>query len=81
MSYLIHGGEHILLMSIVGAKAREYTMMPQVEEMLASYLSPGTASSLNKPTLPTKPCRTTSTLVGKVFQVAGQAGATFSELL
>lgn len=34
-----------------------YTMMPQVEEMLAGYLSPGTTSSLKKPVLPTKPCR------------------------
>ena len=50
-------------------------MMPQVEETLAGYLSPGTSSSLKKPTLPTKPCRMTSSLVGKAFQAAGQAGA------
>ncbi|ROI84191.1 hypothetical protein DPX16_19963 [Anabarilius grahami] len=61
--------------TIVGAEARGYTMMPQVEEMLASYVSPVSASSLKKPTLPTKPCRTTSALVGKAFQAAGQAGA------
>ena len=49
--------------------------MPQIEETLAGYLSPGTSSSLKKPTLPSKPCRTSSTLVGKAFQAAGQAGA------
>lgn len=51
-------------------------MMPQVEETLMSFLSPESVTLLKKQTtLPTKPCRTTSTLVGKAFQVAGQAGA------
>ncbi len=50
-------------------------MMPQIEETLAGYLSPGSSSSLKKATLPTKPCRVTSSLVGKAFQAAGQAGA------
>ncbi len=49
-------------------KARGYMMMPQIEETLASYLSPGSSSSLKKATLPTKPCRVTSSLVGKAFQ-------------
>lgn len=49
--------------------------MPQVEETLAGYLSPGSASFLKKPTLPMKPCRTTSMLLGKMFQPAVQAGA------
>lgn len=44
--------------------------MPKVEQMLANYLFPYTASSLKTLTLPTRPCRTTSALVGK----AGQAG-------
>ncbi len=52
-----------------------YMMMPQIEETLAGYLSPGSSSSLKKATLPTKPCRVTSSLVGKAFQAAGQAGA------
>ncbi|XDV19288.1 hypothetical protein PO909_024787 [Leuciscus waleckii] len=60
--------------TIVGAKARGYAEMPQVEETLASYLSPGSASSLKKPPLPSKPCRITSSLVGKAYQAAGQAG-------
>ncbi|KAL0197556.1 hypothetical protein M9458_006096, partial [Cirrhinus mrigala] len=36
---------------------------------------PGSLSSLKKATLPTKPCRLTSSLVGKAYQAAGQAGA------
>lgn len=32
-----------------------------------SYLSPESASSLKAPVLPTKPVRTTSTLVGKAY--------------
>lgn len=46
-----------------------------MEDELASYLSPRLASSLEKPALPSKPCRTTSTLVGKAYMAAGQAGA------
>lgn len=45
------------------------------EVMLASYLSPDTASTLKAPTLPTKPCRTTSGLVGKAYMEASRAGA------
>lgn len=48
--------------------------MPQAEEALVSYLSPGVVSSQRAPTLPTKPCHLTSKLVGKVYVVAGQAG-------
>lgn len=40
---------------------------------LASYLSPGTSSFLKSPVLPSKPCQTTSRLVGKSYAVAGQA--------
>ncbi|XDV37838.1 hypothetical protein PO909_007377 [Leuciscus waleckii] len=55
--------------TIVGAKAQGYTVT------LVCYLSPGSASLLKKPALPSRPCRITSTLVGKAFQAAGQAGA------
>ncbi len=55
-------------------------MMPQIEETLAGYLSPGSSSPLKKATLPTKPCRVTSSLVGKAFQAAGQAGAALAVL-
>ncbi|KAL0149575.1 hypothetical protein M9458_055102 [Cirrhinus mrigala] len=56
-------------------KPTAYKTMPRVEQTLASYLSPGAASSLRAPTLPSKPLRTTSALVGKEYTAAGQAGA------
>lgn len=62
-------------LTIVDAKAHGYTIKPQAEETLAGHLSPGSASSVKKPALPTKPCRTTSTLVRKAFQASGQADA------
>ncbi|MCI4395880.1 hypothetical protein PGIGA_G00197280 [Pangasianodon gigas] len=49
--------------------------MPQVEQTLASYLSPGAASSLKAPAQPSRPLRTTSALVGKGYAAASQAGA------
>lgn len=49
-------------------------MMPKFEETCAVYLSPDAVSSLKAPTLPIKPCRTTSSLVGKVHMAASQAG-------
>ncbi len=49
--------------------------MPWVEQTLTGYLSPGAASSLKAPVLPTKPLRVSSALVGKGYTAAGQAGA------
>ncbi|KAL0181298.1 hypothetical protein M9458_023704, partial [Cirrhinus mrigala] len=61
--------------NVAGLDERAYKAMPRVEQTLASYLSPGAASSLKAPTLPSKPLRTTSALVGKGYTAAGQAGA------
>ncbi|MCJ8739459.1 hypothetical protein PDJAM_G00047420 [Pangasius djambal] len=61
--------------NVAGLNLTGYRAMPRVEQTLASYLSPGAASSLKAPALPTKPLRTTSALVGKVYMAAGQAGA------
>lgn len=44
--------------------------MPRVEETLAAYLSHNAVSSLNAPSLPTKPCCTTFSQMGKVYVVA-----------
>jgi hypothetical protein len=60
---------------VLGAGQRGYGAMPRVEQTLASYLSPDAASSLKAPTLPTKPLRTSSALVGKGYAAAGLAGA------
>ncbi len=46
-----------------------------VEQTLVGYLSPGAASSLKAPVLPTKPLRVSSALVGKGYTAAVQAGA------
>ncbi len=51
--------------NVVGLDECGYRAMPNVEQTLASYLSPHVASSLKAPALPTKPLRTTSTLVGR----------------
>ncbi len=61
--------------NILGACEYGYGTMPRVEEALASYLSPDVASSLKAPVLPTKPCRVTSSLVGRAYMAAGRAGA------
>ncbi|KAL0155903.1 hypothetical protein M9458_050166, partial [Cirrhinus mrigala] len=61
--------------NVAGLGKRGYKAMPRVEQILASYLSPGMASSLKAPSLPSKPLRTTSALVGKGYTAAGQAGA------
>ncbi|KAL0158536.1 hypothetical protein M9458_046612, partial [Cirrhinus mrigala] len=50
-----------------------YKTMPRVEQ--TSYLSPGVASSLKAPTLPSKPLHATSVLVGKEYIAAGQDGS------
>lgn len=60
---------------IRGLKEYGYGAMPRAEQTLASYLSPGLASSLKAPTLPSRPLKTTSSLVGKAYTAAGQAGA------
>lgn len=60
--------------SNLGSKDNGYGVMQKVEETLASYLSPDSASSLKTLTLPTKPCHTTSALVGKAYMAAGRAG-------
>ncbi len=58
----------------VGSVEQGYTAMPVVEDTLASHLSPSLAPSWkSRPLLPSKPCRTTSALIGKSYIVAGQA--------
>lgn len=57
--------------NIVELKDYGYGAIPRVEETLASNLSPESASSLKAPKLPTKPVRTISVLVGKMYSAAG----------
>ncbi len=61
--------------NLVGSVEQGYTTMPVVEDTLASRLSPSLAPSWkSRPILPSKPCRTTSALIGKSYIAAGQAG-------
>ncbi len=61
--------------NLVGSVEQGYTAMPVVKDTLASHLSPSLAPSWkSRPLLLTKPCRTTSALIGKSYIVAGQAG-------
>ncbi len=61
--------------NLVGSVEQGYTAMPVVEDTLASHLSPSLAPSWkSRPLLPSKPCRTTSALIGKSYIAAGQAG-------
>ncbi len=61
--------------NVVGSVEQGYTVIPVVEDTLASHLSPSLAPSWkSRSLLPTKPCRTTSALIGKSYIAAGQAG-------
>ncbi len=61
--------------NLVGSVEQGYTAIPVIEDTLASHLSPSLAPSWkSRPLLPTKPCRTTSGLIGKSYIAAGQAG-------
>ncbi len=53
-----------------GASDLSYRAIPWVEQTLVSFLSPDLALSLNAPTLPTKPLRASSALVGKGYAAA-----------
>ncbi len=60
--------------NLVGSVEQGYTAMPVIEDTLASHLSPSLAPSWkSRPLLPSKPCRTTSALIGKSYIAAGQA--------
>ncbi len=60
---------------LVGSVEQGYTALPVVEDTLASHLSPSLVPSWKShPLLPSKPCMTTSALIGKSYIAAGQAG-------
>ncbi|CAM4611821.1 unnamed protein product [Leuciscus chuanchicus] len=74
VSYRVYTAQTSHYSSIHNYKEHGYGEMPKVEETLASYLSPATASSLKAPALPSKPVKVTSSLVHKAY-AAGQAAA------
>ncbi len=59
-----------------------YAMMPPVEDTLAENLPPNSAGAWKShPLLPSRPCRVTSSLVGKSYSAAGQVAATLHSMV
>ena len=61
--------------SVDGAQDRGYLSLPPVEQAIATHLCPPSAGRRTKPVLPSKACRTTSTLLTRIFSAAGQAAS------
>ncbi|XDV29503.1 hypothetical protein PO909_032622 [Leuciscus waleckii] len=57
------------------AKNKGYLSLPPVEEAIAAHLCPPSAGWRAKPALPSKACRTTSSLLRRAFSAAGQAAS------
>ncbi|CAM4721262.1 unnamed protein product [Leuciscus chuanchicus] len=72
-SFRVHSPQTLNYSNIKDISHYGYLTMPPAEETLASYLSPESSSSLKAPTLPTKPLKATSMMVGKAYTAAGQA--------
>lgn len=70
---LFDDSDQLAYANVVGLRDQGYLQMPKVEQTLASYLSLGTAASLEAPRLPSKLLRDNSPLVGKAYTAAGQA--------
>ena len=75
VSFRVHNPQTSNYSKIKDISHYGYLTLPPAGETLASHLSPETASSLKAPTLPTKPLKATSSLVGKAYSAAGQAAA------
>ena len=75
MSFRVHNPQTANYSKIKDISHYGYLTMPPAEETLASHLSPESSSSLKAPTLPTKPLKATSMMVGKAYSAAGQAAA------
>ncbi|CAM4732670.1 unnamed protein product [Leuciscus chuanchicus] len=57
------------------AKNKGYLSLPPVEEAIAAHLCPPSAGRRAKSALPSKACRTTSSLLRRAFSAAGQAAS------
>ncbi|KAI2658175.1 Transposon Tf2-8 polyprotein [Labeo rohita] len=67
-------GSH-MLSSVDGADRWGYTKPPPVEEVVAAHLCPSARGWKSAPSLPSKPCRTTSHIADKAYMAAGQAAS------
>ncbi|KAL0178303.1 hypothetical protein M9458_027197, partial [Cirrhinus mrigala] len=64
-----------MLSSVDGADRWGYTKPPPVEEAVAAHLCPSARGWKSAPSLPSKPCRTTSHIADKAYMAAGQAAS------
>ena len=71
----VHTSSSAMYATLTGAHPYGYGGMPKVDEALAGYLVPQSASTIKAPALPTKPLRVTSSLVGKAYSASSQAAA------
>ncbi|CAM4566361.1 unnamed protein product [Leuciscus chuanchicus] len=79
VSYRVYAPQTSHYSSIQKYKEYGNGEMPKVEETLASYLSPATASSLKTPSLPSKPGTVLPTLPPLVLQGAAVSGEHISQ--
>ncbi|KAL0166425.1 hypothetical protein M9458_038269, partial [Cirrhinus mrigala] len=64
-----------MLSSVDGADRWGYTKPPPVEEAVAAHLCPSARGWKSAPSLPSKPCHTTSHIADKAYMAAGQAAS------
>ncbi len=64
------------LTSVNGAEEKGYEHLPHLDESVAAHLCPPTAIRWKaRASHPSKPCRATSALAGRVYSAAGQAAS------
>ncbi|XP_048036007.1 sialoadhesin-like [Megalobrama amblycephala] len=72
----LHTTHRSALMTVDSAEEKGYEHPPPLDEAVAAHLCPPTAVDWkSKRALPSKPCRTTSTLASRAYASAGQAAS------
>ncbi|ROI16371.1 Cyclin-dependent kinase 10 [Anabarilius grahami] len=72
----LHTTTRSALTTVDGSDAKGYEHLPPLDEAVAAHLCPPAAVGWKtKRALPSKPCRTTSTLAGRAYSSAGQAAS------
>ncbi|ROL55046.1 hypothetical protein DPX16_20307 [Anabarilius grahami] len=72
----LHTTHRSALTAVDGSEQKGYEHLPPLDEAVAAHLCPPTAVGWKtKRALPSKPCRTTSTLAGRAYTSAGQAAS------
>ncbi|ROL44250.1 hypothetical protein DPX16_4319 [Anabarilius grahami] len=72
----LHTTHRSALTAVDGSEQKGYEHLPPLDEAVAAHLCPPVAVGWKtKRALPSKPCRTTSTLAGRAYTSAGQAAS------